>query len=87
MNSNTLRRLVKSDKESISMPLQIQALFDSNPPIEIKLMDYDYIGEAKENDYTSFAEMLFAKCDRDAHYILVVHSNVMRDSKLLQKNV
>lgn len=41
---------------TISMPSSIKALFDMNPLIDVRLIDYDYIGDAKEDDYTSFAE-------------------------------
>ena len=85
MNSNMLRHLGKIDLDSISMPTQIRALFDSNPQVDIKLLDYDYVGEVNESDYLSFAKMLFENRDRHANYILVMHSNVMRDSRLLQK--
>ena len=80
-----LRHLGKIDIDSISMPSQIRTLFDSNPQVDIKLLDYDYVGEVNESDYLSFAKMLFENRDRHANYILVMHSNVMRDSRLLQK--
>ena len=41
------------------MPFQIKALFDANPQMGIELMDYDYVGEAKEEDYSSFANTLY----------------------------
>ena len=41
------------------MPLQIKALFEANPQMGIELMDYDYVGEAKEEDYSSFANTLY----------------------------
>ena len=54
-----LRTLHIKDQESISMPLQIKALFEANPQMGIELMDYDYVGEAKEEDYSSFANTLY----------------------------
>lgn len=41
---------------TVSMPSQIKALFGMNPQIDVRLIDYDYIGDAKDDDYTSFAE-------------------------------
>lgn len=33
---------------TVSMPSQIKALFGINPQIDVRLIDYDYIGDAKE---------------------------------------
>lgn len=44
---------------TVSMPSQIKALFGMNPQIDVRLIDYDYIGDAKDDDYTSFAEKLY----------------------------
>ena len=55
---------------TVSMPSQIKALFGMNPQIDVRLIDYDYIGDAKDDDYTSFAEKLY-KANPNAHYILV----------------
>ena len=69
---------------TISMPSSIKALFDMNPLIDVRLIDYDYIGDAKEDDYTSFAEKLY-KTNPNAHYMLVMHSNEQEDSLLVRK--
>ena len=69
---------------TVSMPAPIKALFGMNPLIDIRLMDYDYIGDAKEDDYTSFAEKLY-KANPNAHYLLVMHSNELKDSLLVRK--
>lgn len=69
---------------TISMPSSIKALFDMNPLIDVRLIDYDYIGDAKEADYTSFAEKLY-KTNPNAHYMLVMHSNEQEDSLLVRK--
>ena len=55
-----------------------------NPQIDVRLIDYDYIGDAKDDDYTSFAEKLY-KANPNAHYILVTHSNELKDSLLVRK--
>ena len=44
---------------TVSMPAQIKALFGINPQIDVRLINYDYIGDAKDDDYTSFAEKLY----------------------------
>lgn len=69
---------------TVSMPSQIKALFGMNPQIDVRLIDYDYIGDAKDDDYTSFAEKLY-KANPNAHYILVTHSNELKDSLLVRK--
>lgn len=69
---------------AISMPSQIKALFEMNPRIDIRLIDYDYIGEAKGDDYASFAEKLY-KANPNAHYMLIMHSNELKDSLLVRK--
>ena len=69
---------------TVSMPSQIKELFGMNPLIDIRLMDYDYIGDAKEDDYTSFAEKLY-NANPNAHYLLVMHSNELNDSLLVRK--
>lgn len=69
---------------AVSMPFQIKALFDMNPQTDVRLIDYDYIGDAKEEDYTSFAEKLY-KTNPNAHYMLVMHSNEQKDSLLVKK--
>lgn len=69
---------------TVSMPSQIKALFGMNPLIDIRLMDYDYIGDAKEDDYTSFAEKLY-NANPNAHYLLVMHSKELKDSLLVRK--
>lgn len=47
------RTLHKAEQESISMPCQVKSLFDVFPQMNVDLIDYDYIGEAKEEDYSS----------------------------------
>ena len=69
---------------AVSMPFQIKALFDMNPQTDVRLIDYDYIGDAKEEDYTSFAEKLY-KTNPNTHYMLVMHSNEQKDSLLVRK--
>lgn len=80
-----LRTLSKRDQENISMPHQIKAIFEDMPNLDIDMMDYDYTGIAKEVDYTSFASSLYNMFGRDSHFILVLHSNEMKNSQLLRK--
>lgn len=85
-NDILLSTKFKSIREdaTVSMPSQIKALFGMNPQIDVRLIDYDYIGDAKDDDYTSFAEKLY-KANPNAHYILVTHSNELKDSLLVRK--
>ena len=80
-----LRTLHIKDQESISMPLQIKALFEANPQMGIELMDYDYVGEAKEEDYSSFANTLYDIYGNSGNCVLVMCSSIMEDSRLVRK--
>lgn len=64
---------------TVSMPSQIKALFGMNPQIDVRLIDYDYIGDAKDDDYTSFAEKLY-KANPNAHYIMFWYLLLLRYS-------
>lgn len=80
-----LRTLHIKDQESISMPLQIKALFEANPQIGIQLVDYDYVGEAKEEDFSSFANTLYDIYGNSGNCVLVMSSSIMGDSRLVRK--
>ena len=80
-----LRTLHIKDQESISMPLQIKALFEANPQIGIQLVDYDYVGEAKEEDFSSFANTLYDIYGNSGNCVLVMYSSIMGDSRLVRK--
>lgn len=67
------------------MPLQIKALFEANPQMGIELMDYDYVGEAKEEDYSSFANTLYDIYGNSGNCVLVMCSSIMEDSRLVRK--
>ena len=54
---NNIKQL-GDDQNDISMPFQIKALLKDLPDYEIGFMDYDYIGNAKETDFVSFANQL-----------------------------
>lgn len=79
------RTLHKAEQESISMPCQVKSLFDVFPQMNVDLIDYDYIGEAKEEDYSSFASTLYKIYGNSDNCILVMHSSLMKDSRLLRK--
>lgn len=85
MTNKILKSLQKSDIETISIPTQIKALLNANPQIDIKLMDYDYVGDAKEQDFDTFAKLVYANCNKDCHYLLIMNSAAMYDSKLARK--
>lgn len=80
-----LRTLHIKDQGSISMPSQIKALFDANPQMGIELMDYDYVGEAREEDYSSFANTLYDIYGNSGNCVLVMCSSIMEDSRLVRK--
>lgn len=80
-----LRTLHKVEQENISMPCQIKSLFDVFPQMNVDLIDYDYVGEAKEEDYSSFASTLYKIYGNSDNCILVIHSSLMKDSRLLRK--
>lgn len=80
-----LRTLHKVEQESISMPCQVKSLFNVFPQMNVDLIDYDYIGEAKEEDYSSFASTLYKIYGNSDNCILVMHSSLMKDCRLLRK--
>lgn len=81
-----LRRLQKKDLKTISIPFNIKSLFETEPNIDIELMDYDYVENAKEEDYISFATKLYAILGKESHFMLAMYSNEMKDSRLLRKS-
>lgn len=84
-DSEMLKTLYKIDQETISIPLQIRALFEANPRMGIDLMDYDYVGEAKEEDYSSFANTIYDIYGNSGNCVLVMCSSIMEDSRLARK--
>jgi hypothetical protein len=48
-------------------------------------MDYDYIGNAKEADFVSFANQLYCMFETFPNMILIIHSDEMTDNRLLRK--
>ena len=50
-----LIRTLSSVSESISIPTQVRLLLSAIPNVDVRLIDYDYIGNAKEADFASFA--------------------------------
>ena len=48
-------------------------------------MDYDYVGEAKEEDYSSFANTLYDIYGNSGNCVLVMCSSIMEDSRLVRK--
>ena len=80
-----LRKLYKENQMDISLPLQIKALFEKQLEDSVGLMDYDYSGIAKEVDYTSFASNVYDMFGSDSHFVLVMHSDEMKNTRLLMK--
>ena len=54
-----MKEFSKNMQNDISMPFQIKALLKDLPDYEIGFTDYDYIGNAKETDFISFANQLY----------------------------
>lgn len=79
-----LIRTLSSVSESISIPTQVRILLSAIPNVDVRLIDYDYIGNAKEADFASFANQLYPLV---SHFrlMLVTFSKEMKDSKLLRK--
>lgn len=49
------------------------------------MIDYDYTGEAKEEDYSSFANTLYDIYGNSGNCMLVLCSAIMEDSRLVRK--
>ena len=81
---NNIKQL-GDDQNDISMPFQIKALLKDWPDYEIGFMDYDYIGNAKETDFVSFANQLYGVFETFPNMILIIHSDEMTDNQLLRK--
>ena len=77
-----LRRLQKKDLKTISIPFNIKSLFETEPNIDIELMDYDYVENAKEEDYISFATKLYATIGKDSHFMFSIRSLKTYPSRL-----
>lgn len=80
-----LKKLYRTNQEDISMPNQIKNLLYTMPNIGIELLDFDYIGNATEADYTFFASKLYNLFGLDSYFILIMNSNKMKNSRLLTK--
>lgn len=80
-----LRKLHKNDIENISMPNQIKNCLEQFFTICIELIDYDYIGDAKEADYEAFATRLNSYLNFTGCCFMLVLSNEIKDSKILRK--
>ena len=80
-----MKTFSKKLQEDISMPFQIKALLKDLPDYEISFMDYDYVGEAKEADFASFANQLYDVFETFPNMKLIIHSNEMTDNRLLRK--
>lgn len=80
-----MKRITKNMQHNISLPFQIKALLKDLPNYEISLIDYDYIGDAKEADFVSFANQLYGRFETFPNMKLIIHSNEMTDSRLLRK--
>lgn len=80
-----MKKITKNMQHNISLPFQIKALLKDLPNYEISLIDYDYIGDAKEADFVSFANQLYGRFETFPNMKLIIHSNEMTDSRLLRK--
>lgn len=80
-----MKKFSKDMQDNISMPFQIKALLKDLPDYEISLIDHDYVGDAKEADFESFANQLYGVFETLPNMMLIIHSNEMTDSRLLRK--
>lgn len=80
-----MKKFSKDMQENISMPFQIKALLKDLPDYEISLIDHDYVGDAKEADFESYANQLYGVFETLPNMMLIIHSNEMTDSRLLRK--
>ena len=69
--------------EDLSIPIQIQSLQEK----AIEVIDYDYVGDAKEENYISFANQFCGFLSKWGikDIVIITYSNAMRDTPLLRK--
>lgn len=82
-----MKKITKNMQHNISLPFQIKALLKDLPDYKISLIDHDYVGDAKEADFESFANQLYGMFETFPNMKLIILSNEMTDSRLLRKNV
>ena len=66
--------------EDLSIPIQIQSLQEK----AIEVIDYDYIGDAKEENYISFANQFYGFLSKWGikDIAIITYSKAMRDTPL-----
>ena len=69
--------------EYLSIPIQIQSLQEK----AIEVIDYDYVGDAKEENYISFANQFYGFLSKWGikDIVIITYSKAMRDTPLLRK--
>ena len=81
---NELSTYFLNKESSLSVPMQISELV--NASYKISVIDYDYVGFAKEVDYTSFAKKLFDYCKNiNIHNFTFVSISREMDNKRMVK--
>lgn len=70
--------------EGFSIPSEIKNLLNDDSNINIQVISYDYIGDAKEEDYEYFADKVYDLC-ANKQFTLVMYSNHMEDTSLIRK--
>lgn len=84
---NLLNKYNLLDDLSINVPIQVRELRSSKSNISV--IDYDYLGYARETDYNSFANQLYDYLHKDIacnQFILVTYSREMKDSQILRRS-
>lgn len=79
------RSFSKENLSDINVPYKIRILFDEIPDVDMTLLDYDYIGEAKNEDYTEFAKCMSSFVGDSPNSVIILSSACMKDSQLIRK--
>lgn len=76
------KRCLKKIDEQISIPKLIIQFINAMPEAPIELIDYDYVGEATDEDFTSFATQLYDTLNPTWDIKIVCFTNELSYSKL-----
>ena len=76
------KRCLKKIDEQISIPKLIIQFINAMPEAPIELIDYDYVGEATDEDFTSFSTQLYDTLNPTWDIKIVCFTNELPYSKL-----
>lgn len=79
------KAFLRDINEQISIPKLVSKFIKSIPEANIELIDYDYVGNATEQDFISFAVQLYDILSQSNYLILITYTLPQQNKKLLRK--